>query len=107
MRDMLGAAAQISVYTQGMGAVEFVSNALVVDAVVYRLLVIGEAAGAVPARIRERHAHVPWQAVRGMRNRLVHEYFGVRTETVWATVQHDLPVLVAVLEELLRVEPEE
>jgi uncharacterized protein with HEPN domain len=59
--------------------------------------IIGEAAANVPAEVRARYKNIPWEEVKGMRNKLVHRYFGINMEVVWQTVQEDLPALITAL----------
>ncbi len=71
---------------------------------VHHVQIIGEAAARLSEEFRAAHPDVPWSEIIGMRNVLVHEYFGVDTEEIWATIQHDLPELkqklAAILAEL-------
>jgi len=97
----------VQAHTAGLDAEDFAATTVVLDAVLYRISVIGEAANAIPPEVRAQHPEIPWRAIRGMRNRLVHEYFGVRVETVWETVKTDLPALAGQLHELLRKGGEE
>jgi uncharacterized protein with HEPN domain len=71
------------------------------DAVVHCLTVIGEAAGALSQTTYDRIAALPPKAVRGQRNILVHEYWRIDHDIVWATVQHDLPKLAVEIAALL------
>ena len=103
VQDILDAIAQIRDYTAGMDFEEFSSSRIVIDATLYRISVIGEAASGIPEDVREQHPAIPWRPIRGMRNRLVHDYFGVRVETVWQTVCEDLSELTRQLEPLLDV----
>lgn len=64
-----------------------------VDAVIRNLEVIGEASSHLPIEIQEQYPDVPWSMMKGIRNILAHEYFGVDLEIVWKTVQDDLPIL--------------
>lgn len=66
-------------------------------AVVRALEIIGEAARHVPANVRRRWPEVPWRRMVAMRNKLIHEYFGVDPEVIWRTVREDLPALRAAL----------
>jgi uncharacterized protein with HEPN domain len=63
------------------------------DAVMRNLAVIGEAAKKLPRSIRDGHPQVPWKAITGMRDKLIHDYVSVDVTVVWDTVQHDLPIL--------------
>jgi len=67
-----------------------------------RLEIIGEAVKNLPKDFTEAHVDVPWQDIAGMRDVLIHEYFGVDAELVWHTVEQDLPTLKKKLTELLR-----
>lgn len=66
------------------------------------LTVIGEAARSVPPDVEARHAELPWLEMRGIRNLVVHEYFGVDVAVLWQTVCEDLPALVPMLERALQ-----
>jgi len=68
------------------------------DAVVRQLSIIGEAAGNLSDEVRRAYPSVPWTDVYGMRNKLVHDYFGVDVEAVWDTAQNDVPSLMKVVQ---------
>ena len=101
MLDMLLAARKIQRFVADMTADEFLINEIVQSAVIRELQVIGEAARMVSDDTRRTCAEIRWQAIAGMRNRLVHEYFSVSYETVWATVQTDVAPLVVQLEQVV------
>ncbi|MBW2674614.1 MAG: DUF86 domain-containing protein [Deltaproteobacteria bacterium] len=63
--------------------------------IVYHIQVIGEAASHVSKSLRNKHPDVSWPDIVGMRNVLVHQYFGIDLEQIWDTVQIDLPILKA------------
>ncbi len=71
------------------------------DALVRRISVIGEAATRVSADVRLALGEIPWNDVIGMRNRLIHAYFDINLDILWATVQDSLPVLIRLLESAL------
>jgi uncharacterized protein with HEPN domain len=73
-----------------MGGRDFAANRMAVRAVTLDLIVIGEAAEAIPEAVREALPTIPWHAMYGMRNRLVHGYYDVDEEILWETVQQDL-----------------
>lgn len=79
----------------------FISNKEKVYAVVYSLLIIGEAVKNIPEQIKEQHTEIPWQKIAGMRNRLIHGYFTVDFEKVWETVNRDLPSLKDAITKIL------
>lgn len=64
-----------------------------IDAVIRNLEIIGEAANHIPDTIQEKYLEVPWFQIKGMRNLLIHEYFGVDIDVLWRTVNEDLPRL--------------
>lgn len=101
VRDILAALRAIARYTDGMTMGEFVGDARTMDAVVRNLMTMGESIRWIPEPILEAHPDVPWRTLRGMRNVVVHEYFGVDPAILWETVRGDLPPLEADLEAVL------
>jgi uncharacterized protein with HEPN domain len=75
----------------------FEADELVQVWMVHHLEILGEACRSVSAPVRTAHSDVPWAAIVGMRNVLVHDYFGIDLAEVWATIERDLPVLRAQL----------
>jgi hypothetical protein len=102
IQDILECMDRISEYTAGMSYETFLDNRLVTDAVVRNLEVIGEAARHIPEEIQRQFPDIPWVEMKGMRNILIHEYFGVSLEIVWKTAQEDLPPVEPKLREVLR-----
>ena len=101
VRDILAAVRAIADYTDGMTLAEFVGDARTMDAVVRNLMTMGESIRWIPEPILDAHPNVPWRTLRGMRNVVVHEYFGVDPGILWETVRSDLPPLEADLEAVL------
>lgn len=79
----------------------FAGNEMVVDAVARNLGVIGEAARNVPDDIKQRHPEVPWSRMIGLRNLVVHEYFGIDLGIVWEIVRVNIPETRPMIEEIL------
>ncbi|TAK30793.1 MAG: DUF86 domain-containing protein [Chloroflexota bacterium] len=101
VRDMLDAVAKALLFTQGMDYAAFAADEKTVYAVVRALELLGEASKGIPKSVRDRYPGLPWRAMAGMRDRLIHGYFGVDLEVVWKAVQEDLPTLKPKLEQLL------
>lgn len=100
LRDMLEAIAAIERHLDG-NKTRFEQDELLQTWFLRHLQIIGEAARAVPAELRERAPEIPWPRIIGMRNVLVHGYFGIDTEIVWQAVTRDVPALKPALHGLL------
>lgn len=101
LTDIVEAIEKIERYTNGMSYEQFSDDDKTKDAVVRNLEVIGEAAKNIPGSDKNKHSSVNWKAISGMRNKLIHEYFGVSYSIVWETIKNDLPVLKEQIEKLL------
>ena len=107
VRHILEAMALARSYVGSMSFDEFQADPKTVDALITRLMVIGEAVRHVPEEVRAAHPEVPWHKMQGLRNVVVHEYDSVDTTILWNVVQQDLPPLVTPLERILEKEPGE
>jgi uncharacterized protein with HEPN domain len=86
----------------GMNYEQFKTDKKTMNAVLRSIEVIGEASKHIPDEIRAKHMSVPWKEMAGMRDKLIHDYFGVDAETVWLVVKERIPVLKPAIEEILR-----
>jgi uncharacterized protein with HEPN domain len=93
--------ADIGAFIEGMGYEDLETDKKTQYAVIRCLEVIGEAAKKIPIKSREKHPGIPWQEISGMRDKLIHEYFGVDLNTVWDTIQEDLSPFKEAVENLL------
>ncbi len=85
--------AKVKSYIKAIDEKEFNSNTLVQDAVIRQIEIIGEATRHLSNEFRNQYPDVPWEDITGMRNKLIHDYFGVDIEKVWLTAKEDLPPL--------------
>ncbi len=101
LQDMLNAARKIEGYVEGLTFEDFIQDEKTFDAVIRQLTILGEAASYVPDQVVSRTPEIPWFEIRGMRNIVVHEYFGINREIVWKTAVKNIPELRPLLERLL------
>ena len=100
LKHIRDATVQINSYT-AEGEESFFKEKIIQDAVIRNLEIIGEAVKNLSPDIRKRKPNVPWSRIAGMRDVLIHEYFGVDLKTVWDVVENRLPDLLRQVEELL------
>ncbi|UOB16320.1 HepT-like ribonuclease domain-containing protein [Abyssalbus ytuae] len=99
--DMLDAGRKILKYTEGHDFDSFNSDDKTVDAVVRNFEIIGEAANRIDPDFRTLHPEIEWNRVRGFRNRIVHEYFGIDNRIVWSIIEGYLIELMNWIEKLI------
>ncbi|MCK5679835.1 DUF86 domain-containing protein [bacterium] len=100
LRHIVGAIKDIEAYTVG-GCEEFFATKMIQDAVIRNLEIIGEAVKNLSPSFRCEHPDVPWKQIAGLRDVLIHHYFGVDIDSVWLVVKSRLPGLLQRLETLL------
>ena len=93
LEDILDATRKITVYTGSLSKAAFLEDEKPLDAVVRNLEVIGEAVKKLPENLRAKHSAVEWKKIAGLRDILIHEYFGFDAEIVWDIVQNKVPAL--------------
>jgi uncharacterized protein with HEPN domain len=99
--DILAAVEKAGTFVEGFDLATFAADDRTSYAVVRALEVVGEAAKRVPQDVRDAHPDVPWRAMAGMRDKLIHDYITVNLEVVWRTVTEDLPPLAPALRRVL------
>jgi len=104
LEDIKQSIVKIQKYTSNASLVSFLKDEKSVDAVVRNLSVIGEAAGKIPAEFKSDNQEIAWKEIAGMRNKIIHDYFGVDLEILWKTINEDLPVLKKQIKKLLKEE---
>ncbi len=102
LQHIRDAIARIESYLADVREADFYERAMVQDAVIRQLEIIGEAVRRLSDELQNAHPHIPWQDIAGMRNKLIHDYFGVDLEKVWLTAKEDIPVLKAEVLKILQ-----
>lgn len=101
VRHMLDAAQKVVAFTSQREREDLESDEMLSLAVVRLLEILGEASRNLPDDVRKRNPQIPWTAIAGTRNRLIHGYFDVDLDIVWAIVTQDVPHLIPQLEAIL------
>lgn len=101
LEDILAAIDDVAAFTHGYSSDTFATDRKTINAVIRSLEVIGEAAKQIPAHLRDQSPGVPWKYMAGMRDKLIHQYFGVDLSIVWIVVKDEIPPLRSEIELLL------
>ena len=88
--DILKSIAMIEQYTQAIDEQDFLADTQVQDAVLRRLEIMGEAVKNIPQALRDRYPNIPWKKIAGLRDVLIHEYFGVNIRRTWKVAKQDI-----------------
>ncbi|MFA5291575.1 MAG: DUF86 domain-containing protein [Phycisphaerae bacterium] len=102
--DILDAIERIFSYAKGMSYKDFLSDHKTQDAVVRNIEIIGEAARAISKIFRADNPQIPWDDIIGMRNIIVHHYFGVLIDVVWDIAKKELPSLKKQIKAIIKVD---
>lgn len=91
--DILQSIDKIQKYIKGYTFDKFVKDEKTIDAIIRNFSIIGEAGTHIPEEIQEKYPKLPWHEIIGMRNKVIHEYFGLNEDILWKTIKDDLPRL--------------
>jgi uncharacterized protein with HEPN domain len=104
LADTKEAVLRINTYIQDLTFEQFIEDKKTQDAVVRNLEVIGEAAKNISEELKSRSPQIPWKDLAGVRDKLIHHYFGVNFDVVWNIARQELPDVLSRLEEILKNE---
>jgi uncharacterized protein with HEPN domain len=101
LEDMLQSAKKIQRFTKDIDFDSFMSDEKTIDAVVRNFEIIGEAANRIDTDFRDKNPEIEWKRIRGFRNRIIHDYFGIDYEIVWTIIESYLDELVDWLDTII------
>jgi uncharacterized protein with HEPN domain len=101
IEDIIKAMNDVLSFVKDMDYVVFIEDNRTTYAVIRALEIIGEATKKVPPSIKDEYSQIPWKKMAGMRDKLIHEYFGVDLKRVWNTVNNDFPAIKPLFEKIL------
>jgi uncharacterized protein with HEPN domain len=101
LADMREAIVRIQGYTSGITYGQFLADSKTQDAVIRNIEILGEAAKHLPATLTSTHSEIEWKSIAGMRDRLVHDYFGVNVDILWDVLQTKLPALLKQIDNIV------
>jgi len=102
IEDIVNAMNKALEFVEGMSYEDFIQDPKTVFAVVRAIEIIGEAVKNIPDNVREKYPEIPWKGMAGMRDKVIHEYFGVDMKVVWDTVKKRIPKIKPLFEKMLK-----
>jgi uncharacterized protein with HEPN domain len=100
LQDILDSITDIENFIANITYEEFIKDRKTLNAVVRSIEIIGEASKKLPDALKAKYAELPWKEITGMRDKLIHAYFGMDTETIWQTVKHNIPLLKQTIQKI-------
>ena len=100
--DIIEACRRIERYTQGLSYEDFLENPEKQDAVIRNIEIIGEAVKCISDGLKKRYSSTNWRKIAGMRDKLIHHYFGIDIEIVWIVAKEEIPKLLDEMKKILK-----
>jgi len=100
VEDIIESSNKILEYTEGLTFDQFISDSKTIDAVIRNFEIIGEATSRLPAKFKNNYPEIDWHKIRGFRNRIVHDYFGIDYSIVWEIKNNFLPAFIQKLKNI-------
>ena len=104
LRHILDAIHRIEEYIEGVEYEDFMNNNLIQAGVMREIEITGEATKGLMQGFKEKYPDIPWKKMSGMRDKLIHDYFGVDLDAVWDTVEKDIPLLKDKIKDIIEKE---
>ena len=101
LEDIIESAEKILQYTKGISFEVFSKDNKTVDAVIRNFEIIGEASNLLPDEIKDKYSEIDWHRIRGFRNRIVHDYFGVDLQIIWKIIFDQIPSLITEITKII------
>ena len=100
--DMLESTSKGISFIKGLTLVKFREDEKTLFALIRAIEIIGEASKKIPINVKNKYPDIPWREIGGMRDKLIHDYFGVNVDVVWKTAREDLPTLRKSLKKIIK-----
>jgi uncharacterized protein with HEPN domain len=101
LKDILTAMDAIEQFVEGVDFETFKNDDMMSSAVIRKFEIVGEATKNIPEEIRQKYPAIPWKDMSGMRDRLIHFYFGIKYELVWETIKKEIPKVKPLVKKIL------
>lgn len=105
LNDIIEAIGKAEEFSHDMSVEEFLADDKTLYATIRAIEIIGEASKQVPQSVRDQYSDLPWRQMSGMRDKLIHAYFGVDATVIWKTVKEDIPQIKNALDRVIRELP--
>ncbi len=102
LKDILDSIEKVNQFIQDMNYMEFKQDDKTIYAVIRAIEILGEASKQIPKEMKRIFPDVPWREMAGMRDKLIHNYFGINIEVVWKTAIQDIPPLKPLIESIIK-----